>query len=112
MPGIVIARFDAPLFFANASLFDDYVRSLVAAAPQPVRVAIVAAEPITSIDSTAVDELVELDDYLQSRGVLLVFAEMKGPVKDQLQRFGLGDRFGPERFHPTVGAAVDAHRAS
>ncbi|GAA2010277.1 SulP family inorganic anion transporter [Microbacterium ulmi] len=108
VPGAVIVRFDAPLFFANGGLFDDYVRSVVAAAPRDVHTVILAAEPITDIDTTAVDELVELDDTLAARGIRLVIAEMKGPVKDQLRRYGLGERFGPDRFAPTVGAAVDA----
>ena len=104
--GVVIVRFDAPLFFANAGLFAEYVRSSVAER-QGVKYVILAAEPITSIDSTAVDELVRLDDALARSGIQLVIAEMKGPVKDDLERRGLGARFGPERFAPTVGAAVD-----
>jgi high affinity sulfate transporter 1 len=108
VPGTVIVRFDAPLFFANGGLFDDFVRSVVATAPDKIHTVILASEPITEVDSTAVDELVELDSYLTSKGITLVFAEMKDPVRDQLIRFGLGDRFTPERFMPTVGAAVDA----
>jgi MFS superfamily sulfate permease-like transporter len=105
--GVVIVRFDAPLFFANAGLFAEYVRSSVAER-QDVKYVILAAEPITNIDSTAVDELVRLDDTLARSGIRLVIAEMKGPVKDDLERRGLGGRFGPERFAPTVGAAVDS----
>ncbi len=108
IPGVVIVRFDAPLFFANGSMFDDYVRSVVADAGPDVRTVILAAEPITQIDITAVDELVELDDYLAATGRRLVIAEMKGPVKDRLVRYVGDGRFGPERFAPTVGAAVDA----
>ncbi len=104
--GVVIVRFDAPLFFANAGIFAEYVRSRVADR-EGVKYVILAAEPITSVDSTAVDELVRLDDALAQAGIELVIAEMKGPVKDDLERRGLGDRFGPERFAPTVGAAVD-----
>jgi MFS superfamily sulfate permease-like transporter len=107
LPGIVIVRFDAPLFFANGGIFDDFVRSAVDKS-NDVHTVILAAEPITDIDTTAIDELVELDDFLTSRGIRLVIAEMKGPVKDQIKRYRLGDRFGPERFMPTVGAAVDA----
>ena len=107
IPGIVIVRFDAPLFFANGGMFDDYTRQLVADAGPDVRTVILAAEPITDIDTTAVDELIELADFLASQGMELLIAEMKGPVKDQLHRYGLGDRFPPERFRPTVGAAVD-----
>lgn len=104
--GVVIVRFDAPLFFANAGLFAEYVRSRVADR-EGVKYVILAAEPITSVDSTAVDELVRLDDALARSGIELVIAEMKGPVKDDLERRGLGTRFGTERFAPTVGAAVD-----
>lgn len=104
--GVLIVRFDAPLFFANAGIFAEYVRSRVADR-EGVKYVILAAEPITSVDSTAVDELVRLDDALDRAGIQLVIAEMKGPVKDDLERRGLGGRFGPERFAPTVGAAVD-----
>lgn len=105
--GIVIVRFDAPLFFANGGMFGDYVRSSIRQGDEPVRYVILAAEPITRIDSTALDEFVQLDDHLESAGIELVIAEMKGPVRDRLMRYGLGERFGPERFAPTVGAAVD-----
>jgi len=108
VPGLLIVRFDAPLFFANGSMFDDDVRARVAAAQDPVHTVIVAAEPITDIDTTALDELIELDEYLASKGITLVFAEMKGPVKDQLRRFGMGRRFDDSHFYPTVGTAVDA----
>jgi MFS superfamily sulfate permease-like transporter len=107
LPGIVIVRFDAPLFFANGGIFDDYVRAAVTAAGSDVRTVILAAEPITDIDTTAVDELIELDDFLASRGITLIFAEMKGPVKDHLRDYGLSGRFPPERFAGTVGEAVD-----
>lgn len=107
LPGIVIVRFDAPLFFANGGIFDDYVRRVVTEAGSEVRTVILAAEPITDIDTTAVEELLELDDFLASRGVTLIFAEMKGPVKDHLRDYGLNRRFPPERFADTVGEAVD-----
>jgi len=107
IPGVVIVRFDAPLFFANGGMFDDFVRKVVADSEAEVHTVILAAEPITAIDTTAVDELVELDDFLASQGVRLLIAEMKDPVKDQCRRYGLNEQFGPERFYPTVGAAVD-----
>ncbi|WP_062314080.1 SulP family inorganic anion transporter [Demequina rhizosphaerae] len=107
LPGIVLVRFDAPLFFANGEIFNDWVRSRVEAAGPDVRTVVLAAEPVTGVDTTAIDELVELDDYLEARGVRLVFAEMKDPVIDQLRRYGMEGRFTPDRFWPTVGAAVD-----
>lgn len=107
IPGVVIVRFDAPLFFANGGMFDDFVRQVVADSGPEVHTVILAAEPITAVDTTAVDELVDLDDFLAAKGVRLLIAEMKGPVKDQCRRYGLNEQFGPERFYPTVGAAVD-----
>lgn len=111
VPGLVIARFDAPLFFANGDVFDTWVRGLVEDAPAPVHRVIIASEPITGLDTTALDALVKLDDHLAALGVDLVFAEMKGPVKDRLVRFGVGSRFGPDHFYPTVHSAVRAYRA-
>ena len=109
IPGLVIARFDAPLFFANGAIFDSYVRSLVEQTDGEVRWVVIASEPITGVDTTALDELIELDDHLESHQISLRFAEMKGPVKDQLIRFGLGERFPPDHFFPTLGTAVDAY---
>ncbi|WP_231728610.1 SulP family inorganic anion transporter [Arthrobacter sp. EPSL27] len=110
IPGLVIARFDAPLFFANGAVFTDHIRRLVARAPEPVRWVIVASEAITGLDTTALDDLVALDDELARRGISLVFAEMKGPIKDRLIRFGVSSRFGPDHFFPTVTNAVRSYK--
>jgi MFS superfamily sulfate permease-like transporter len=106
IPGLVIARFDAPLFFANARTFSRFVLGLVDAAPSPVQRVIVAAEPITDVDVTAADELADLLDRLAERGITLDLAEAKGPVKDRLRRYGLTVR---ARAFPTVGTAVRAY---
>lgn len=106
IPGLALVRFDAPLFFANGDIFENYVRSVVAASETPVEWVVIAAEPLTGLDTTAVDELVDLDTYLEGKGIRLVFAEMKGPIKDRLIRFGLKERFDAEHFYPTVEAAV------
>jgi MFS superfamily sulfate permease-like transporter len=106
VPGLLILRFDAPLFFANAQLFADFVRRSVDDAPHPIRWVAIAAEPITDVDTTAADALERLDDELAARGVRLVFAELKGPVKDRLRRYGLDTRFAQDRFYPTIGTAV------
>jgi MFS superfamily sulfate permease-like transporter len=107
VPGLVLFRWDAPLFFANAELFQQRVQDAVAQSPTPTRRVVVAAEPVTSIDVTSADMLAELDQSLKASNVELHFAEMKDPVKDKLRRFELFDHFGPSAFHPTVGAAVD-----
>ena len=109
VPGLVLFRWDAPLFFANAELFRNRVMDALAASPTPVRRLVVGAEPITSVDITAADMLDELDDALNDAGIELGFAEMKGPVKDKLKRFGLFRRLGAERFFATVGEAVSAY---
>ncbi|MDO8778419.1 MAG: sulfate permease [Burkholderiaceae bacterium] len=109
VPGLVLFRWDAPLFFANAELFRDHVLDAVAASPSPVRWLVVSAEPVTSVDVTAADILQELDDTLQATGIDLCFAEMKDPVKDKLKRFGLFSSIGEQRFFPTLGQAVASY---
>jgi len=108
-PGLVIFRWDAPLFFANAELFKERVIEATKSAPTPTRQVVVAAEPVTSIDVTAADVLVELVQALRSDGIELRFAELKDPVKDKLRRFGLLAQFGEEGFFPTIEAAVDGY---
>jgi len=111
IPGLVLFRWDAPLFFANAELFSDRVLDAVAASPTPVRWLVVAAEPVTSVDITSADMLAELDDTLHAAGIELCIAEMKDPVKDKLKRFGLFARLGETAFFPTIGTAVDSYVA-
>jgi len=112
VPGLVLFRWDAPLFFANAELFSERVQAAIAAAPGPVRWCVVAAEPVTSVDVTAADIVAELDDTLRATGIELCFAEMKDPVKDKLKRFGLFSRLGAETFFATVDEAVEAYLAT
>jgi high affinity sulfate transporter 1 len=112
IPGLVLFRWDAPLFFANAEFFHDRVLHAVASSSTPVRWLVVAAEPVTSIDVTAADVICELDEALQAAGVVLCFAEMKDPVKDKLKRFGLFTRFGDRTFFATLEEAVSAYLAA
>lgn len=109
IPGLVLFRWDAPLFFANAELFHDRVLDAVASSPTPVRWLVVAAEPVTSVDVTSADMLAELIETLRSAGIQLCFAEMKDPVKDKLKRFGLFARLGEAAFFPTIGATVSRY---
>ena len=111
VPGLVLFRWDAPLFFANAETFREHVLRAVAEAPTPTTWVVVAAEPVTDVDITAADALAELDEALHGAGIELCFAEMKGPVKDRLKRYGLFTKLGTENFFPTVGQAVDAYGA-
>lgn len=106
-PGLVLFRWDAPLFFANAELFKERVLDAATNSPTPVRWLVVAAEPVTSVDVTAADVLAELHQALDDAGIALRFAELKDPVKDKLRRFGLLVQFGEECFFPTIEAAVN-----
>jgi high affinity sulfate transporter 1 len=109
VPGLVLFRWDAPLFFANAELFKEQVLTELNQSPTPVKWFMVAAEPITSVDVSAADMLADLDDELQKAGIQLMFAEMKDPVRDKLKRFRLETRFDDNHFFPTIGEAVDAY---
>jgi len=111
IPGLVLFRWDAPLFFANAEFFHDRVLDAIARSPTPARWLVVAAEPVTSIDVTSADAICELDDALHAAGVELCFAEMKDPVKDKLKRFGIFERFGEKRFFATIEEAVKGYLA-
>ena len=109
IPGLVLFRWDAPLFFANAELFRERVLNAVAKSSTPVRRVVVAAEPVTGIDITAADALAELDEALSTAGIELCFAELKDPVKDKLKRFGLFSMIGEKSFFPTIEAAVRSY---
>jgi high affinity sulfate transporter 1 len=110
LAGLVIYRFDAPLLFANAKSFRDEVAALARAEPAP-RWIVVAAEPITDVDTTAADILEQLDKALNEQGTSLVFAEMKDPVRRKIERYGLTHTIDPAHFFPTTEVAVDAFRA-
>jgi high affinity sulfate transporter 1 len=110
LPGLVIYRFDAPLFFANAKTFREEIIGVARAEPPP-RWIVIAAEPITDVDTTAADVLFDLDRLLDERGQTLVFAELKDPVRRKIERYGLTREIESQHFFPTVEAAVDTFRA-
>ena len=112
IPGLVLFRWDAPLFFANAEFFRERILDAVAKSPTPVRWLVVAAEPVTSVDVSAGDTVAELDETLHAQGIELCFAELKDPVKDKLKRFGLFAQLGEQYFFPTIGAAVSSYLES
>ena len=99
LPGLVIFRFDAPLFFANARTFRDQIRRLAAAEPRPQWI-LIAAEPITDVDTTAADMLADLDQELNAAGTFLVFAELKDPVRDQARALSADRAARPSSLLP------------
>jgi high affinity sulfate transporter 1 len=109
LPGLVIYRFDAPLFFANAKTFRDEVRRLANSEPKPTWI-VIAAEPVTDVDTTASDVLEELDETLNAQDISLVFAELKDPVRRKIERYGLTRTIDPRHFYPTIESAVTAYR--
>ena len=110
LPGLVIYRWDAPLFFANVRPFRDNIRHLALAEPKP-RWIIIAAEPITDVDTTAADVLLDLDVELNAKGISLVFAEVKHRTREKIEKYGLTREIEPEHFYPTTEAAVAAYMA-
>lgn len=109
VPGLLLFRWDAPLFFANADGFRERILDAVDEARAPIRWVVIAAEPITDCDTTAAEMLEELDHELGVRGAELAFAELKDPVRDRLESYGLSERLGREFFFPTIGVAVKAY---
>jgi len=107
IPGLLMIRWDAPIFFANANVFRKLVRGLIAQIePKPYWV-LVAAEPITDVDTTAAEMLVDLDEELNANGIHLIFAELKDPVKDKIERYGLHDTLDRRHFYRTIEVAVE-----
>ena len=101
----VIFRFDAPLIFVNARTFRELVTAFAHRDPKPDWI-IVAAEPITDIDTTACEMLADLISDLDARGVRLVFAELKDPVRAKVRKFGLDTQLDDSRVFPTLTIAV------
>ena len=110
VPGLIIVRWSAPLFFANANLFRDRIRELVKAADPPPQWVLVAAEPITDIDTTAGAMLADLDLELNAAGIHLAFAELQSDVRDVIDRYGLLETIEEGHFYESVTEAVEALR--
>jgi SulP family sulfate permease len=113
-PGLLIYRFDGPLFFANAQLLADDIQAAVATgvAPVPVRWVVIDAESISEVDSTGAAMLGDLVDDLRGRGITLVLARLKAPVAAYLSRAGVMEKVGAGRVHLEVDDAVAAFEAS
>ncbi len=106
--GLIMLRWDAPLFFANANIFRRMVRDKVAQAEEKPYWVLVAAEPVTEIDTTAAEMLVDLDEELNDSDIHLAFAELKDPVKDKMIQYGLLETIESYHFFPTLETAVTA----
>jgi SulP family sulfate permease len=105
-PGLIIYRFDAPLFFANADVFRDQIVRLVDTSPAPVREVIVNAEAMYDIDTTGISTLERLYEDLSARSVRLVFARVKAKPRLLMRKTGFEERIGRDSFVLRVGDAV------
>jgi len=105
-PGIVVYRWEAPLFFANAGIFREQIRRLVRT--QKPSWIVLQCEAITDIDVTAAAMLEQLDKELNPAGIHLAFAELRGRLQNRVLRYGLFETLDRDRFYPTLKAAVRA----
>jgi SulP family sulfate permease len=114
VPGLVVYRFDGPLFFANAELLADDIQAAIAdgAAPQPVRWVVIDAEAIGDVDSTGAGMLADLADATGARGITLTVARLKSSVAEYLTRAGVMEKVGAEHVFLEVDDAVAAYQAS
>ncbi|MEA3334310.1 MAG: sulfate permease [Chloroflexota bacterium] len=110
-PGLLIARFDGSLFFANAPEFADELRMGVEVTEPSPRVILVDAESINDIDATAVITIKELEEEFERVGVDLRFAHVKTHVMDIMRRAGIEEAVEPQHFYITIQDGVDAFLA-
>jgi high affinity sulfate transporter 1 len=110
IPGLVLFRWNAQIFFANSEIFRSEIHQAVAQAATPTRRVDVAADAITDVDVTAAEMLLVLYDELKRQGIELRFAGLRSVVKDRLKRYGTLDVMGHDIFSPTTGNAVNRYR--
>lgn len=110
VPGLVVYRYDSPLFFANAENFRRRALAAVDSSPEPVRWLLLNAEANVEIDITAIDALDALREELAGRGIVLALARVKQDLRDDLAAAGFLDRLGADRIYLTLPTAVDAFR--
>lgn len=110
VPGLVVYRYDAPLFFANAENFRERALAAVEAADGPVEWFVLNAEAQVDPDLTAVDALEQLRQDLTARGIVFAMARVKSDLRDDLVAAGFTDRVGADRIFPTLPTAVEAFR--
>ena len=106
--GVLVLRFDAPLYFANATYFRDRIRKLEAESKSPLTLLIINAESISGVDSSAARMLRQLVEEGREKGRDFAMAGAIGPVRDQLQAHGLTDLIGKDHLFPHVQDAIDA----
>jgi len=110
IPGLVIYRYDAPLFFANAADFKRRALSAIARETKPVEWFVLNTEALGELDSTAVEILEELAAELSRRGIVFALARVKHDLYLELQLSRLLDKISEERIYYTLPAAIEAFK--
>jgi sulfate permease, SulP family len=110
VPGLLVYRYDAPLFFANAEDFKHRALSSVEAADPPVEWFLLNAEANTEVDLTAVDALEEVRRTLAERGIVFALARVKFELREILASAGFIDRIGEDKVFMTLPTAVEAYQ--
>lgn len=108
LPGLVVYRFDAPLYFANADTLRADIRRLLAEADPPIRLVVINAEAVYDMDTTGVQTLHRVLDDLDGHSARLALARVRTPIRTLLRSTGLEERIGPDHIHPRVTDAVAA----
>ena len=108
LPGILLYRFEAPLFFANATVFQERIRELVRTADPPIEYIVLQCEAITDIDVTAADALASLHDELEDQDIEMVFVELRDRLRDLLVAYDVYGKVDEGPFYRSVKEALEA----
>ena len=111
LPGLVVFRYDSPLFFANAEHFVNACHEAVDAATPPARWLLLNMEGNTEADITGLDGLEEVRERCERKGIVLALVRVKHELLEDLMRHGVGQRIGTDRIYPTLPTAVAGYEA-
>ncbi|ANP50615.1 high affinity sulfate transporter 1 [Streptomyces griseochromogenes] len=111
VPGLLVYRYDSPLFFANAEDFRRRALAAVDEQPEPVRWFVLNTEANVEVDITALDAVDDLRRELTGRGIVFALARVKQDLLDDLEAYGLADSVGADHIFPTLPTTVAAYRA-
>jgi MFS superfamily sulfate permease-like transporter len=108
-PGLLVYRFGAGLFYANATRFTEEIMTAVETATPPLRWLVLDAEAMGDIDYSGADSIRQIQEELARTGVTLAIAEPSDTVRSLLDAYGLTERIGPDNIHRTLRLAVEAY---
>ena len=107
-PGLIVYKFNAPLFFANSSFFVNNIKTIVAQSSEPVRYLLIDAEAISDIDSSAADALRELYEDFHEQNILIGIAAANDIFMSIMEKTGLLEQIGKDNFYPTIRTGIIA----